>query len=106
VLLFPDGQSLLQFVDQISASVERRSPMTGAHSDPHRDFSEFKLADPVSAADVLNFESRPGFRLNVLELRARYFIRAFIEKMENVLAFVPVPHSTRKGDEGAGDRIV
>jgi hypothetical protein len=106
VLLLPDGQSLLQFVDQVSAPFECRAPMARAHADPNRDIPEFKFADPVNAADVLYFESGSGLFLDVLKLRARYSSRAFIEKMEDVPAFVPVSHTADESDEGAGDFVL
>jgi len=54
VLLFPDRQSVLHLVDDVTAGAERLVAVRGAHSHPHGELADRESADAMHARPELH----------------------------------------------------
>src|ERR1035438_3745147 len=54
VFLFPNWQTVFDFVDDVPTGIERLAAMLGAHADPDRHVADRKFTDAVHAERVLD----------------------------------------------------
>src|ERR1700761_5693521 len=61
VLLFPDGHSMFNLVDDVSTGLKCLSAVAGADAYPHGHFADRQVTDAVYACGVLDAETVEGF---------------------------------------------
>src|SRR5581483_2883136 len=105
MLLFPDGQAMLDLVDDVATGEESLMAVRGAHADPDGHFAYGQIASPVYAGSVLDAEARHGFGDDALALFDSERFECLVFEVMDRQAFIVVAHPTFERCVGPGGRI-
>jgi hypothetical protein len=102
VLLFPDRQPRLGFVDDVAAGVKRVAPVFRRHADPHRELAQRKVPHAVHGRDSEQGKTRPRLGQDPRALGfCEHRVRLVFERLHG-LPVVAVSHPTLEGDTRPG----
>src|SRR6185437_7399462 len=105
VLLLPDGQPVLDLIDDVAAGAKRLVTMAGRHADPDRALADLERAGPMHARGVLHAEARDRFRDDPLAFPDRERLEGFILQPAHAPALVVIAHPALEGGVAAASRI-
>jgi hypothetical protein len=105
VLLFPDGHSMFDFVDDVSTREECFRTVSGAHAYPNGHLTDRQVADAVYAGGMFNAEARDCFRDDTLAFLDRQRLEGFVFQVADCESFVVVPDPTFERGVAAGGGI-
>ena len=94
VLLLPDGHSVFDFVDDVSAGSESLGPVAGAHAYPYGHLADGEVADAVYACGVFDAEPLDGFCDDALAFFDCERLEGFVFEVADGEAFVVVADPT------------
>src|SRR5690606_14809874 len=105
MLLLPDRQPVLHFVDDVAAGAKGLVAMRCDDAHPHREFTDAEVAEPVHAGDARDAELRARLGEDALALDAPERLEGLVFEMLDALAVVQVPHPAFEGGVAAGGGI-
>jgi hypothetical protein len=94
VFFFPNGNAVLHFVDDVSTGFESLITVARAHSDPHCELAEGKIADAMHAPRVLDTEARTGLRDDAFALSNGELRERLVLEASNFPAFIVITYPT------------
>jgi hypothetical protein len=96
VLLLPDGHSVFDFVDDVTAGREGLGSVACTYAYPYRHLADGEVADAVYACGVFDAETLDGFSDDALALFDGERLEGFVFEVANGKAFVVVADPTFK----------
>jgi hypothetical protein len=94
VFLFPNGDAVLHFVDDVPTRSEGLVTMARTYADPHCELAEGKIPDAMHAPRVLDTEARTGLRDDSLALSNGELRKRLVLEASNFPAFIVITHPT------------
>jgi hypothetical protein len=94
VFFFPNGNAVLHFVDDVSTGFESLITVARAHSDPHCELAEGKIADAMHAPRVLDTEASTGLRDDAFALANGELRKGLVLEASYFPAFIVITHPT------------
>src|SRR5581483_9046164 len=92
VLLLPDGHTMFDLIDDVSAGAERLVPVPCADTNPDRHLSNGQVADPMNAGSVLDPKALDRLGNDALPFFHRERLESFVLEVPNAHALIVVAH--------------
>src|SRR5215469_15615245 len=90
MLLLPDGQAVLDFVDDVTARAERLVTVRRAHAHPHGELADRERPDAMHAGGMRHTEARDRLGDDALALAHAERLKSFVLQAAYALALVAV----------------
>ena len=100
-LALPDGDGLLEGVDDPAASLEALAAMAGSDNDEHTGVAYFVMAEAVDDGDAMDAESRARLYAQLAQLAKGHFFIALVIEVESGAPAAVVADAAVKDDDGA-----
>src|SRR6185437_3899029 len=105
VLLFPDGQAVLDLIDDVTASAECFVAVRGADTHPDGELAHCERADAMNAGRVRHTETRARLGEDALPFADAERLEGFILECAHALTFVAVAYPTFEGGVAAAGGV-
>src|SRR6266403_5005344 len=105
VLLLPDRHALLDLVNDVAAGEKRLVAMRCAHSHPHRQLADRKLADAVQARGVRHAKARDRLGEDALTFANGERLEGFVLQAPHAQALVGIAHPAFERRVAAAGRV-
>src|SRR5579871_6255752 len=105
VLLLPDRDTMLDFIDDVATGLESLLSVARAHAHPHRHLADRKIADPMDTGRMLDAEARLGLGDDALAFLDSKRLERLVLQPDDGPAFIVIPNPTLEGAVAAGDRV-
>ena len=100
-LLLPDGDRVLEGVDEPAAGFEGLSAMGGSDDDEHAGFADLEAAEAMDDGDVANAELSARLGGQFAHLLDGHLFVGFVVEVEGLAAAGVVAHDAVEDDDGA-----
>ena len=105
MFFFPDGQTVFDLIDDVTAGTKCLVAVWRADAHPHGNVADCQIADAMHAARELDTKPGAGLVDDALAFFDAKRLKGFVFEMCNTLAFVVIAHPAFKGRVTAVSRI-
>src|ERR1700689_4678523 len=105
VFLLPNGDAMLDFIDDEPAGIEGFAAVCGAHPHPHCHLAQTQGTDAVDAQSMLHRVASQRFRDDALAFLHRKLLKRLVFESSDFLAFVLIADPALETDVAAGAEI-